>query len=73
MLLNRDNYPYLNHRHDGDTCEYRNDNALFAMKPCQDRDYWIIEFLTAHCFDTFPLDTLVPLDILDKKIGRAHV
>lgn len=66
MLLNKNNYPHLNYGPEGPICDYRSDNALFAMKPCQDHDYWIIEFLKSTCFDKFPLDTLIPNDVLNK-------
>lgn len=69
MLLNRDNFIHLNYGYHGKrytTLDYRNGNALFDIRNFDDHDYFFIEFIHSQCLDDFPLDKLIPNDILER-------
>ena len=48
------------------------DHRIFGYKDYNDTDYWYIEIMHGDVFYSFPLETLIPLDVLD-RIRQGHV
>jgi len=78
-LLNREldlGFKYLHTSRTGPASNnyIREDNncLIWLLRTWEDHDYFYIEFFQGDAFDTYPIDTLVPEEILDKIRTDNH-
>lgn len=65
MILNRDNFPYLNsHLENG--IEWKSNTLYFSLKDWNDYDYWFCEVFLAKCLENQSMIDLIGSEIFSK-------